>query len=825
MFSAGKKYFCYKFIIFTLLFLYLHFLEGKDSNPIPCRIKDGANLDLFFMTLGNVDTPVADGVYDPSEDKVFLKDGNTIRNYFKDVLGIKYFKPIDKSKFPLPPSGWCSWYYYYQEINENEIRKNAKWMAENLKDFGAVYVQIDDGWQGKGHGSGDNRDWETVDRRFPSGMDKLAKFIKNLGLKPGIWLAPHGQSSYEVVKKWRNVFLLKPDGTSASETWEGKYLVDPSSPESHQYLKDLFKRLSGWGYEYFKIDGQPIVVREYKDKLRFMKNPGDPDILYRKTLESIREAIGDERYLLGCWGIPLEGIGIMNGSRTGGDVVLGWEGFKVALKATMEYYFLHNIAWYCDPDVMLLRPPLTLEQARAWATLQGLTGQALMASDRMADLPSERVEILKKVFPALDIKPMDLFPSKRNKRIWDLKINHLNRSYDVVGFFNFKERESEFIYLNLKEIGLEDKPIHIFDFWENEYLGAWEGGLSTEIPPTSVKVLTLLPDNGNIQLISTSRHITQGALELLSLITKENSIEGKSKVIKNEPYEISFVFPRGKNFVLERVVAKGTDYSIFNYQGWAKVRFLPRETGALSWKVYFSPADIYDYPVSKPSEPWIERAWIDRVLLKWNDSYYLNKGYKVYLDGKTLGYTPYSSFLIKNLDLNQIYKVEVRSVWESGRESEGRIISFNLKDFLPEEIYLSDMEPAFAKSGWGNVEMDRAVSGRPIKINGNCFKKGIGTNSLSEIEYEIKGNFEYLTGKVGIDDGNRSDRGSAEFIVYGDGKELWRSGIMRKSDGIKDLKIEINGIKRILLKVEDGGDGIDYDHADWADLRIKLKRE
>ena len=58
------------------------------------------------------------------------------------------------------------------------------------------------------------------------------------------------------------MFLLKPDGSTASDTWEGKYLLDPPSPASRTYLKDLFTRLSGWGYEFFKIDGQPIVVDE-----------------------------------------------------------------------------------------------------------------------------------------------------------------------------------------------------------------------------------------------------------------------------------------------------------------------------------------------------------------------------------------------------------------------------------------------------------------------------------------------------------------------------------------------------------------------------------
>ena len=148
-------------------------------------------------------------------------------------------------------------------------------------------------------------------------------------------------------------------------------------------------------------------------------------LLYRVTLDIVREAIGPNRYLLGCWGLPVEGAGIMDGSRTGGDVVLGWDGFFTALDPTMESYYQHNIMWYTDPDVMLLRQPLTVEQARVWATLQGLTGQALMSSDRLTDLSAERVEMMKKVYPAVDIRPLYSFSSDNRKRIWDLKVSHL----------------------------------------------------------------------------------------------------------------------------------------------------------------------------------------------------------------------------------------------------------------------------------------------------------------------------------------------------------------------------------------------------------------
>jgi hypothetical protein len=37
-------------------------------HPIPCRIRDASNPDLFVMTLGEVETPLAQGTFDPVKD-------------------------------------------------------------------------------------------------------------------------------------------------------------------------------------------------------------------------------------------------------------------------------------------------------------------------------------------------------------------------------------------------------------------------------------------------------------------------------------------------------------------------------------------------------------------------------------------------------------------------------------------------------------------------------------------------------------------------------------------------------------------------------------
>ncbi len=798
---------------------------------IPCRTKDGNNKDLFVMTLGDVKPTIADGTYDLTRDQVKHNDGSVIDNYYRNTLGLKYFKPIDKSIFPLPPSGWCSWYYYYQDISDKEVERNAKWIADNLKDYGAQYVQIDDGWQGEGRGSA--RDWTIVSFRFPKGMDKLAAYIKSVGLTPGLWLAPHGQSNEEVVKKSPNIFLMKPDGSTASSTWEGKYLIDPSTPETQAYLKDMFTKFSGWGYEYFKIDGQPVVVGEYKTKKSFMKNPADDtDGLYRKTIETIRDAIGENRYLLGCWGEPVEGAGIMNGSRTGGDVVLGWDGFRVALRATLQNYYQHNVLWYADPDVMLLRSPLTIDQARAWATLQGLTGQALMSSDRLMDLSEDRVDIMRRVYPAVDIRPLDLFPTDRNKRIWDLKINHLNRNYDVVGVFNYEQGKSEQTYLSWKDLGIpDDTPVHVFDFWNKEYLGAWEKGFNVDAAPTSVRVLTLVPATDQIQLVSTNRHITQGWVDLASLNQTGDSFTGKSKVIKDDPYELRFAFPKGKNYAVKQATARTASgvvpVKISNHQGWATVQFTSPRTTDVNWTISFEPSDIYHYAVREPANLAVERVGINGVNVTWNSQYYLNAGYQLFLDGKMVGYTPSNSFPLRGLDPNKEYNVEVKSVWDDGTVNQKKSeLKFTIKNILPTEINLAEIEPSRAIQNNRNFDANRVLGGRGMSLGGKRFATGVGTRLNSDIEYDLKGLFDNFSAQVGFEDvaNNNANNNDAtvEFILLADDKEIWKSGQIKRSDGPKIVNVNTSGVQKLTLRVT-GSNRMGRGQFDWADARLIRK--
>ncbi|KJK55511.1 NPCBM/NEW2 domain-containing protein [Saccharothrix sp. ST-888] len=134
---------------------------------------------------------------------------------------------------------------------------------------------------------------------------------------------------------------------------------------------------------------------------------------------------------------------------------------------------------------------------------------------------------------------------------------------------------------------------------------------------------------------------------------------------------------------------------------------------------------------------------------------------------------------------------------------------------------LTDLSWTSAVNGWGPVERDRsngetaAGDGRTIGIRGTQYSRGLGVHARSEVDYYLGGTCRNLSVDVGVDD-ETNGNGSVDFQVYRDTALVADSGIRTGKDPAKHLVADLTGGGRLRLVVTDGGDGIDYDHADWA---------
>lgn len=65
---------------------------------------------------------------------------------------------------------------------------------------------------------------------------------------------------------------------------------------------------------------------------------------------------------------------------------------------------------------------------------------------------------------------------------------------------------------------------------------------------------------------------------------------------------------------------------------------------------------------------------------------------------------------------------------------------------------------------------------------------------------------------IGLRDGANPEQGSAVFTVRGDGRELYRSRLLRVGKR-EDVKVDISQVKALEL-LTDGGEG--HNHNSWA---------
>jgi PKD repeat protein len=142
-------------------------------------------------------------------------------------------------------------------------------------------------------------------------------------------------------------------------------------------------------------------------------------------------------------------------------------------------------------------------------------------------------------------------------------------------------------------------------------------------------------------------------------------------------------------------------------------------------------------------------------------------------------------------------------------------------------VWLSDLAWASVANGWGPAEKDRsngeiaAGDGLPLTLAGTVYAKGLGVHALSEIRCPLDGRYARLLTDIGVDD-EAGANGSVAFQVWVDGVKRYGSKTMRGSSATKSLTFNLSGARELRLVVTGGGDGIGWDHADWAGARLLL---
>jgi alpha-galactosidase len=191
-----------------------------------------------------------------------------------------------------PPMGWNSYNCFGSAVHEDEVKANADYLAQHLKQFGWQYVVVDFLWSydnppGSTIGNsfqmrlqdGSYIPWLSMDEwgrltpnvnKFPSsfggkGFKPMGDYIHSLGLKFGIHLM-RGIPRQAV---WAKSPVMGTNGitadmiadTSSTCPWMNQmYGLDMSKPGAQEYLNSLLKLYVEWGVDFLKVDD---IARPY----------------------------------------------------------------------------------------------------------------------------------------------------------------------------------------------------------------------------------------------------------------------------------------------------------------------------------------------------------------------------------------------------------------------------------------------------------------------------------------------------------------------------------------------------------------------------------
>ena len=279
--------------------------------------------------------------------------------FYQKHKNLKYYKPWTYKVWEGSITGFCTWWAYKAGITQDTIDRICTVFTEkHLVDFGYRYLQIDAGWS-TGSSPQGYLDWN---KKFPGGPKYVVQRIKKAGMKPGIHTAIVFRRGDKIVdgmaKENPEWFLPKPDGSVLNK---GTYTLNPFNEAGLAGLiRPTYKGLKEQGWDYVKIDGEGNLMAwgysEYPEY--FEKHGRTPGDALRRLNHAACEELGDDIFVLGCWSVRPELVGLADGCR------LGRDGFG---PAEFQYFNSWNgVVWRNDPDHCDIQPLWVKSRSLPW---------------------------------------------------------------------------------------------------------------------------------------------------------------------------------------------------------------------------------------------------------------------------------------------------------------------------------------------------------------------------------------------------------------------------------------------------------------------------
>jgi hypothetical protein len=427
-----------------------------------------------------------------------------------------------------PPMGWNSYNCYGAAVTEKEVKANADYMAEKLKDLGWQYIVIDYCWSYP-HPPGSIQNnppqfrlpldgapvpWLAMDeygrllpdpRKFPStkmtgSYKELADYIHGLGLKFGI----HVMRGIPRQAVWAKSPIKGTNGITAdmiADTtslcgWLNQmYGVDMSKPGAQEYYNSIAELYADWGVDYIKIDDidmnetYPYRRSEAEAMHKAIMDCGRPIVL-SLSLNMKLENMDHVKSVSNVW-------------RISKDFWDEWRLLEEQFELLDNWTPAREIGNWPDADMMQLgwisrRGPngperesrFTKDEQLTHMTLWSIAKSPLMMGGDMPDNNAfvenllTNAEVIEVSQNSKDAKQLY---RKDDLVVWTSK--SLDTDDFFVAFFNLKEN-TETVSVDFADLGLKG-TYNVRDLWAKKDVGSYRKSFGSQVNSHGAKIFRI----------------------------------------------------------------------------------------------------------------------------------------------------------------------------------------------------------------------------------------------------------------------------------------------------------------------------------------------
>ncbi len=517
--------------------------------------------------------------------------------FYQKHRGLSFYEPWTYRPWTGSVAGWISWFAFYDRITEADVVETAEVFAKALRPFGYDYFQIDDGYQ---QIQGAPEKWLVPNAKFPKGLKHLADVIRAQGLVPGLWTAASclDDGLPAAHPEW---FVRNAAGKPVKGNWVGAVLDASVQAALDNVVTPLYKGLMEMGWRYIKLDALRHLRYEGYNANRgwFEGKKADPVAAFRKYVQTVRDAIGRDVFLLACWGIRPELVGLADACRIGDD------GFAYA--GLSQYNSFNNVVWRNDPD------HIELDADGYRSTLvTTLTGSLMMLTDKPAVYRTAAIEPAKRTAPVLFTRPgqvYDVDPSRSSQlervdsevsgsgpRPFDagytpacfLYALEIDRPFE--GWLVLGRTGGDFAEIRLADLGLDPaKEFFVFEFWSKRLLGSFAGSFLPGALDSKFRsqAFIIRERKARPQLLATNRHVTGGGVDLDDVRWEGGALRGRSRAVPGDPYVLYLTEPDG--FAYDKAEAEGARVEKIEREGkLIKITLSPASAAPFSWTARYA---------------------------------------------------------------------------------------------------------------------------------------------------------------------------------------------------------------------------------------------